>query len=446
VIMLGSGLLWGYLIGVFCSLAGASPSVQAFRDELSQLNSFMATYNLPRDVRYRLREFLHETIHLRDAQARAKLIAKLSPAMQGEVALLVNQEWISKVWYLRKNSQLEMLIELGSRLQACVFAPWELCPTGAMYICHRGTGLFAARPRHPGSIWGDDVLLADESIRLNFCAVATSYLWVYTLDSHSLHSAISKFPNDEFRLRGIARRWTIRRAVVRAAERLCYHSGQMFRERKYPIYARELAAQILRWQEEMESRHRRKRLVMYGGKVKAMQMFQKTTLKKREPQTVACSPSPSPRSKSPRSKIAPLKMVGAASGRVISLKGKLLRKTTTRNVATRDQPEQSATPSRTAQPRSSATRKCASRKNVASVTHAQSMAANSFGLHLREEACRKAMEHERTVPALFDEVRQLREDFNGIQESQASMVAMLKQVASAISRHDDLKVQDLKVT
>jgi len=193
---------------------------------------------------------------------------------------------------------------------------------------------------------------------------------------------------------------------------------------------------------------------MYGGKVKAMQMFQKTM--KREPQNATCSPSlsprsrngsKSPRSKSPRSKIVPLKMVGSASGRVISLKGKLLGKTTTtRNVTTRDQPEQGATPSRTAQPRAQATRKAASRKNVASVTHAQSMAANSFGLHLREEACRKAMEHERTVPALFDEVRQLREDFNGIQESQASMVAMLKQVASAISRHDDLKVQDLKVT
>ena len=37
VIMLGSGMLWGYLVGVFCSLAAASPSVQAFRDELSQV-------------------------------------------------------------------------------------------------------------------------------------------------------------------------------------------------------------------------------------------------------------------------------------------------------------------------------------------------------------------------------------------------------------------------
>lgn len=67
-----------------------------------------------------------------------------------------------------------MLIELGSRLQPCIFAPWELCPTGCMYICHRGTALYAARPRHPGSIWGDDVILQDKTLCLEFCAVATN--------------------------------------------------------------------------------------------------------------------------------------------------------------------------------------------------------------------------------------------------------------------------------
>jgi hypothetical protein len=59
VIMLLSGMLWGYLVGVFCTLATASPSVQAFRDELSQLNGFCATYRLPSDLRFRLRSDTH---------------------------------------------------------------------------------------------------------------------------------------------------------------------------------------------------------------------------------------------------------------------------------------------------------------------------------------------------------------------------------------------------
>ena len=57
LIMLISGMLWGYLIGVFCTMAAATPSVQAFRDEMSELNSFMSAYNLSPSLRFRLREY-----------------------------------------------------------------------------------------------------------------------------------------------------------------------------------------------------------------------------------------------------------------------------------------------------------------------------------------------------------------------------------------------------
>jgi hypothetical protein len=73
IIMLVSGMLWGYLIGTFCGLAASlSPSVQAFREDLSQLNSMMSIYALPGDMRYRLREYIHETQHLRNTEARPR--------------------------------------------------------------------------------------------------------------------------------------------------------------------------------------------------------------------------------------------------------------------------------------------------------------------------------------------------------------------------------------
>lgn len=46
-IMLLSGMIWGYLIGVFCTIAGVSPTVQTFRDELSELNNFMREVQRP---------------------------------------------------------------------------------------------------------------------------------------------------------------------------------------------------------------------------------------------------------------------------------------------------------------------------------------------------------------------------------------------------------------
>ena len=92
LIMLCSGMIWGYLIGTFCNLASnLSPSVKAFRAELSQLNTFMTNHRLPRETRFRLREYLHESIHLRLTEERNFIFQRLSPAMQGEISVLVNQ-------------------------------------------------------------------------------------------------------------------------------------------------------------------------------------------------------------------------------------------------------------------------------------------------------------------------------------------------------------------
>lgn len=187
---------------------------------------------------------MHETVHLRDAVARQHLLTKLSPAMQGEVALIVNRAWVSKVWYLRKNIQLELLIDLASNLKPQVFAPREFAPCGTMYICHKGGALYAGRPRHPGSSWGEDVLLPNRDLQLNFSAVAITYLWVFTIDAMRLHASLRKFPRAQKRLREVARMWSLRRAMVREAERRCFDMGIPFRNRVYPIYARELIPKI----------------------------------------------------------------------------------------------------------------------------------------------------------------------------------------------------------
>jgi hypothetical protein len=237
LIMLGSGMLWGYLIGIFCTLATASPSTQAFRDELSQLNKFMQTYSLDSDLRFRLREFVHETVHLRDAEAQRGLLTKLSPTMQGEVSLLVNRQWLGRIWYLR-GADLGLVIDIASRLRAQIFAPLEFCPSGALYIISRGMALWAAQLRRAGGVCGDDVLIQDVNLRLSFSAVAATYLWVFSMNGSQLHKALDNFPVCAASMLSIARRWSIRRAVVRLAERECHARGYNFRGRMFPIYAK----------------------------------------------------------------------------------------------------------------------------------------------------------------------------------------------------------------
>lgn len=63
--MVVGGMLWGYLIGTFCSVAAQmTPHVREFREHLSALNSFMDTHSLPHLMRFKLREYMHQSIHL----------------------------------------------------------------------------------------------------------------------------------------------------------------------------------------------------------------------------------------------------------------------------------------------------------------------------------------------------------------------------------------------
>ena len=129
-IMLVTGMTWGYLIGIFCSMAALSPTSQAFRDEMSDLNSFMREHHVAPEMRFRLREYMHQTVHLRKTEAKSHLLTKLSPAMQGEMSLLLNERTMGQVWYLADTPSQEtsLLIHLAATIQPMVFPPHELCP------------------------------------------------------------------------------------------------------------------------------------------------------------------------------------------------------------------------------------------------------------------------------------------------------------------------------
>jgi len=243
VIMLATGMLWGYLIGIFCTMAAPAPAVQAFRDDLSALNSFMVQYGLDSQTRFRLREYMHETIHLKNQEAHKGLIQKLSPAMQGEVSLLVNQRTIGRVWYLQR-AEVEVLIHLAAKLKPMVFAPLELCPSGFLYVLQKGMVIYAGKVLHQGRVWGEDVLLDNAELQLNFPALAASYVLVVVLDGPALNSAIREFPRSAVMMDRVRRRWALRRAVVRLAERQCHNDGGNFRGRDSPIYAKDVANRI----------------------------------------------------------------------------------------------------------------------------------------------------------------------------------------------------------
>uniref|UniRef100_A0A7S2I8F8 Uncharacterized protein n=1 Tax=Haptolina brevifila TaxID=156173 RepID=A0A7S2I8F8_9EUKA len=66
------------------------------------------------------------------------------------------------------------------------------------------------------------------------------------------------------------------------------------------------------------------------------------------------------------------------------------------------------------------------------MSRAEMNAANAFGLHLREAACRAAADSQRNLPALFEEVGRLKMQMTAMQGGQAELLRMMKQLTSAM--------------
>ena len=88
-LMLVSGIAWANFIAGFVDFLGkTNAEVAVFREMIKDLNEFMARQKLARELQQRLREYFHQTAHLREAKRRSKLLVTMSPALQEEVTAL----------------------------------------------------------------------------------------------------------------------------------------------------------------------------------------------------------------------------------------------------------------------------------------------------------------------------------------------------------------------
>ena len=143
VLMLLSGILWGYVIGTFCgAIANLAPQTYEFRRNMDDLNSYIAIHRVDRELGQRLREYFHQARHLVLATSHQRLLGLMSPKLQRDTVLAVNKDWHERVWFLADEAvEREFVVRLTLTLAPLVLAPFELCPHGYLYILHRGVAV-----------------------------------------------------------------------------------------------------------------------------------------------------------------------------------------------------------------------------------------------------------------------------------------------------------------
>ena len=70
------------------------------------------------------------------------------------------------------------MLELSLQMHAVVFSPSDIAPPGYMFIIQRGVALYQGKVMTKGKVFGEDMILQDESLRSKAAARAMTW-WFF---------------------------------------------------------------------------------------------------------------------------------------------------------------------------------------------------------------------------------------------------------------------------
>ena len=87
----------GTVAGIYSTL---NPNLIQYRNTMDALNYFMRDRRLPKEMRIMLREYFTNARPVHESTDDEELLSKMSPLLQGTVAVAANREWLAQIWFL----------------------------------------------------------------------------------------------------------------------------------------------------------------------------------------------------------------------------------------------------------------------------------------------------------------------------------------------------------
>jgi len=234
LILFISGLVWACVIGEVTSIVGnLDKQEQEFRSLMDNLNRMMKDRALPTPVRKRLRTFFLSARQAQRAEQQEQLLRRLSPVLQGEVALMSNWNWVSKVSFIYNlvpearaadvTRAPHFVVDFALALGSAVFAQSEVFgEPRVLYILRQGLALSRAQTTWwkvfcVGDVWGEDFVLSKSSLREFEERLAVTYVEIFQLTFANFRSLCQRHSSNLVllkRLRKFIARLSARRAIL----------------------------------------------------------------------------------------------------------------------------------------------------------------------------------------------------------------------------------------
>ena len=148
----------------------------------------------------------------------SELLSKMSPMLQGTVALTSNKKWLDRVWFLstlgETREELEFIAGIAKHLQIRAYAVHERLPVGQLYVLRRGLAVKLWRFLGAGKVWGEDMILDQPELIDHSQAVAITFVETYTLTRQDLDEQMEEYPDCKKKVQRAAKRISTTRAVL----------------------------------------------------------------------------------------------------------------------------------------------------------------------------------------------------------------------------------------
>jgi len=240
LILFVSGISWACVIGQVSSIVGnMDAQEQEFRRLMDNLHRMMRDRALPKFVCRRLRKFFRSAKQAQRNEPQEQILRRMSPDLQGEVVLMSNWYWVSKVSLIKQimpkehlgkindvPHTLHFVQDIALSLCSAVFAQSEVFGTPrVLYILRRGLTMTRVsgwmKVACSGAVWGEDFLLSDPRLREPEARLALTYVEVFFLERRTFFKVANRHRLSNPELGQQIRHFTVqlsaRRAIIAEA-------------------------------------------------------------------------------------------------------------------------------------------------------------------------------------------------------------------------------------
>jgi len=210
IVMVTGSCFYAYgITSVITSMTGTSEHERRLRAQRDQLNRYLTTMEVPRELRQKLREYFVYYTGSADVFNERAVLAMLSPGLRMDLTSLAKAPLLRKVSFFKEVDE-QCVTELAQLLQPNLYVPDEVIIRmhqfgKEMYVIKNGSvtvylkdvegGRNVLATLVAGNFFGEGALLRGTAARRGAYVAAVTYSLIYSLHVEEMNEMLLRYPS-----------------------------------------------------------------------------------------------------------------------------------------------------------------------------------------------------------------------------------------------------------